>query len=166
MGREFYAASRGIFDFRERQMPHDPIIVKQDVIEKTGFGGHDMVVVHQHEAPAADDGGVAYDPYQEKNEEIAQTMMRWLLKHYAGYPWKTVADYAQGVVRFNIPILMENMWWAINLHTTDIVDGMRQGAGQILERYRLPRDRFHLGAFLEARAKHSKLIIPSRPVPE
>lgn len=148
-------------------MPHDPILLRQDVIPKAKTGGHDMVVLTKHEAPATPDEGIAHDPYKAKDLEVAGTMMKWLNEKYAGYPWATQCDSKQGIVKFNIPILMgTDYWYVINLHTHDIVEGMHKGAGEILERYRQPRTGFNLGAFLEARGKHSKLIIPGRPVPE
>jgi len=103
----------------------------------------------------------------ERDAAIAATMMKWLNRHYPGHLWGCIADTRQGIVKFNIPILMGmNNWWVVNLRTHDIIDGMRQGAGQILERYRLRRGRFDLTTFLEARDKHSALVIPSRKVPE
>jgi len=148
-------------------MPHDPVTVREDVKVKDSFGGHDLIVQERYEAPATDDGGIAADPYKERDAAIAATMMKWLNRHYPGHLWGCIADTRQGIVKFNIPILMGmNNWWVVNLRTHDIIDGMRQGAGQILERYRLRRGRFDLTTFLEARDKHSALVIPSRKVPE
>lgn len=148
-------------------MPHDPKIEKQTVELKDTTGGHDIVVLQTYEAPADGDGGYAYDPFRAKDFEIAGTMKSWLSKHYPGHLWATVADLQQGIVKFNIPILMGmQQWWVVNLHTHDVIDGMRQGAGQILERYGLRRGRFQLDPFLEAREKHSALVLPSRKVPQ
>jgi hypothetical protein len=148
-------------------MPHEPIIVGEEILPKTTRGGHDMVLLEKYEAPADGDGGFAEDPYRAQDARVAATMMKWLNKHYAGYPWATVADLAQGIVKFNIPVLMGNhQWYVVNLRTHDVIDGLHKGAGEILERYRQPRDGFDLGAFLEAREKHSKLLVPSRLVPE
>lgn len=147
-------------------MPHDPETVALDVIEKSAFGAHDMVVQTKYEAPSDSDGGIAEDPFKEKDIEVAHTMMRWLNRHFPGYPWACIADLKNKIVKFNIPILMGvNAWYVINLTTHDIVEGLAKGAGEILERYRLPRHRFHLGAFLGAREQHSKLIVPTRKVP-
>jgi len=148
-------------------MPHDPETIRQDVVEKSTYGGHDLTVLTKYEAPAADDGiGIADDPFKEKDIAVAHTMMRWLNKHFPGYPWACVSDLRQKIVSFNIPILMGvNSWYVINLTTHDIIDGLTKGAGEILERYRLPRHRFHLGAFLDAREQHSKLLVPTRKVP-
>ena len=147
-------------------MPHDIITTRQDVLEKTTAGGHDRVVLEKYEAPADGDGGFAPDPYKEQDIAIARTMMSWLEKHYPGHLWGCIADSAQGIVKFNLPILMGiNHWWVVNLRTHDVIDGMRQGAGQILERYRLKRGRFELVSFLEAREKHSALVDHRRKVP-
>lgn len=147
-------------------MPHDAEITKQEVLLKDTRGGHDMVLVEKYEAPADGDGGIAADPFKAKNAEVAATMMKWLQQFYPGYPWGCVADLAQGIVKFNIPILMGMQdWWVVNLRTHDIIDGLRIGAGQILERYRLRRGRFELDPFLDARAKHSALVMPNRKVP-
>jgi hypothetical protein len=148
-------------------MPHDPIRVRQDVLEKETHGGNDRVILTDYEAPAKSDTEVADDPYRASDAAIAANMMKWLNREYPGHLWGVVSDQAQGIVKFNIPILMGfDMWWTINLRTTDIIEGMKAGAGQILERYRLTRGRFVLSEFLEAREKHSRLVVGSRPVPE
>lgn len=148
-------------------MPHDPVIQSHTVLEKDAAGQHDMIVVQQHEAPSTADGGVAYDPFKEKDAEVARTMMNWLRKHYPGHFWNAVADLRHGIVKFNITILMGvNNWWLINLRThPDIIAELARGAGEILERYRQTRGRFILDEFLEARAKHSALLVPNRKVP-
>ena len=110
-------------------MPHDATTVRQDVLLKDTKGGHDRVVLTKHEAPANGDGGIAFDPFREQDNAIAKTMMAWLNRHYPGHMWACVADSAQGIVKFNIPILMGfDQWWVVNLRTHDIVDGLRQGA--------------------------------------
>ena len=148
-------------------MPHDLRIVRQDVVEKTQPGENDRVILTKYEAPASADGGFADDPFRTQDHLVAQTMMRWLEREYPGHLWATAANLAQGIVQFNIPILMGvDQWYVVNLKTHDVIDGLRQGAGEILERYRLARGRFELDPFLEAREKHSKLLVPSRKVPE
>lgn len=148
-------------------MPLDPIMTRQDVLVKAHTGGNDRVVLTKYEAPANDDGGAAFDQFRDSDKEVAQMMMTWLEREYPGHLWAVTANLGQGVVLFNIPILMGlDEWWVVNLKTHDIIKGMAQGAGQILERYRLARGRFELDPFLEARAKHSRLVLPSRKIPE
>lgn len=147
-------------------MPHDAEITRQEVVLRDKHGGHDIVLVEKHEAPSNPDGSVAVDPYKERDREIAASMMKWLNRQYPGHLWGCVSDLRQGIVKFNIPILMGVAdWWVINLRTHDVIDGLREGSGQILERYGLPRDRFHLARFLEARAQHSMLVNRRRKVP-
>lgn len=148
-------------------MPHDPVEVRQQVIEKDTHGGHDTILLHKYEAPSTPDSGVAEDSYKEADSLLAQRMMEWLRSRYPGFLWCAISDLAQGIVKFNIPILMGvTDWWVINLRTTELAEGLVEGAGQILERYRLPRGRFELGSFLDAREKHSKLVVQSRAIPE
>jgi hypothetical protein len=147
-------------------MPNDPITISQDIVLKDIRGGNDRLVLTKYEAPSTPDGGIAYDPYKEQDIAIAKTMMAWLEKHFPGHMWGCVSDIKQGIVKFNIPIIMGVCdWYVINLRTTDIIKGLSVGAGQILERYRLPRGRFELDPFLEAREKYSSLVVPSRKVP-
>jgi len=148
-------------------MPHDLETVREDIVLKDAPGAHDMVLQTKYEAPATADGGFEHDPYQQQDIDVAATMMKWLQKHYPNYPWATACDLKHGIVKFSIPILMGvGHWFVVNLSTHDIIDGMRMGAGQILERYRLRRGRFQLGEFLDAREQHSKLVLPGRPIPE
>lgn len=148
-------------------MPHDAEIISETLVPKTSHGGNDRALVEKYEAPATADGGYAYDPHKEADRKLAADMMKWLEREYPGHLWGCVADLAQGIVKFNIPVLMGfQHWWTINLHTHDIIEAMRAGAGQILERYGLRRGRFELDPFLEARQKHSALVLPSRKVPE
>ena len=97
----------------------------------------------------------------------AKWMMEVLQRHYPGNPWRTVHDGHNKMAYVSIPILMGiNKYWAINLKTDELSEGlvMRCG-GQLLERYGLSRQRFNLPSFLEAREKHSALVVPSRAVP-
>lgn len=148
-------------------MPHDVITERQDIIVHDNPGTHDRVILSKYEAPATGDGGIELDTFKTRDFDIAKTMNEWLEKHYPGHLWATVSDLRQGIIKFNIPILMgTDQWWIINLSTHDVIDGLKQGAGQILERYHLRRGRFEIDSFLDAREKHSRLVLPSRKVPE
>ena len=112
-------------------MPNDLVTVDQTVVPKDTFGGNDRVVLEKYEAPSDFEGNPAPDPFREQDRALAKTMMAWLEKHYPGHLWTCVADLKQGVVCFNIPILMgTNEYWVVNLSTTDIVEGMRRARGK------------------------------------
>ena len=149
-------------------MPHDAVTLREDVLAKQSHGEHDLVVRTQYEAPAGPDGEVADDPFARMDLANAKWMMDVLQAKYAGHPWRCVYDGRNKMAFVSIPILMGiNKYWAINLVTDELTDGllMRSG-GELLERYGLPRGRFELAPFLEARDKHSALVVPGREVPK
>jgi hypothetical protein len=148
-------------------MPHDLVTERQDVILKDARGAHDMVALAKYEAPANAEGGIAYDPFKTMDMANAKWMADVLLKAYPGYPWRCVYDGHQKMAYLSIPILMGiNKFWAINLTTDQMTDGLlKRAGGELLERYEIPRGRFELTPFLEAREKHSALVVPGRKVP-
>ena len=91
------------------------------------------------------------EKWSDEEEEFLKKMERQCDVYY-NHHTGDFKYYHRLASKFNIPILMgfEN-WWVVNLATHDIVDGMRKGAGEILERYCMPRGRFQLPSFLEAR---------------
>jgi hypothetical protein len=149
-------------------MPHDAECLSEAVVEKSSHGGHDMVIRRLHDAPAGPDGEVLDDPFASMDLANAEWMMGVLNKHYAGVPWRTVYDGRNKMAHFSIPILMGiNRYWSINLTADELSEGLLMRAGgELLERYKVPRDRFDLAAFLSARALHSALLVQSRDVPK
>lgn len=157
-------------------MPHDPVATGYTVVEKDTHGSPDLVLRATYEAPAAADGSVAEDPYKEYDMWVASRAIQLLLKVYPDYPWTAKHDTALNrktgnhdkLLLIGIPILMGvNNYYAINVQTTPLSQGRVLAAGgEILERYGCRRGRMQLAQFLEARAKHSALVIPSRKVPE
>ena len=95
----------------------------------------------------------------------ARAVRRILDAAYPGHDWEVVADCGQGYVAFRIPVLMGTNF-AYLVKGRDLTPAaVLKGGGELLERYRLPRGRFDLDRFLEARAKHSVLLDRSRKVP-
>lgn len=147
-------------------MPLDPITTRTDIVVRARHGLADMVQLSQYEPPAGDDGLAAEDRFRNADHDVARRVIGWLSSHHPGYPWAVIADLRQGVVRFNIPILMGvETWYVVNLMTTELADGVLQGAGEILERYGQRLGQMDDGLFLDARLKHSRLLVGSRPVP-
>jgi hypothetical protein len=148
-------------------MPHDPVTTRQDVLPKSSPGGNDRVVLTQYEAPATADGGIGEDLRKEYDEWAAREVMKTLEAEYPGHHWRVIHDSAQGVCLISIPILMGvNRFMAVNLKTHALDSHrVKLAGGEILERYGLLRGRFQLTPFLEAREKHSALVMPSRKVP-
>ncbi len=148
-------------------MPHDLVTTRQDVLEKSHKGGHDRVLLTKYEAPATADNGIAPDALKEYDEWAAKQAMAVLEAAYPDHFWRVVHDSFQGMAFISIPVLMGiNNFMAVNLKT-HALDSYRVkvAGGEILERYGLRRGRLDLTPFLEAREKHSALVVPGRKVP-
>jgi hypothetical protein len=95
----------------------------------------------------------------------ARAVRRILDTAYPGHDWEVVADSGQGYVAFRIPALM-GANFAYLVKGKDLTpEAVLNGAGELLERYRLPRGRFDLDRFLAARAQHSILLGRSKKIP-
>jgi hypothetical protein len=95
----------------------------------------------------------------------AKTVRRILDAAYPGHDWEVLADSGQGYVAFRIPALM-GANWAYLIKGRDLTpEAVLKGGGELLERYRLPREKFDLDRFLEARAAHSVLLDRRRKIP-
>src|SRR5438105_314939 len=148
-------------------MPHDLTTEHLTVLEKDQHGGHDRVLLQKYEARATADNGIAEDVWKDYDIWAAKQVMAVLERHYPGHLWRVVHDSFQGMCLISIPVLMGvNRFMAVNLKT-HVMDDKRAVAagGEILERYGLLRGRIQTPAFLEARAKHSALVMPNRQVP-
>jgi hypothetical protein len=95
----------------------------------------------------------------------AKTVRRILDAAYPGHDWEVLADSGQGYVAFRIPALM-GANFAYLIKGRDLTpEAVLKGGGELLERYRLPREKFDLDRFLEARAAHSVLLDRRRKIP-
>lgn len=139
------------------------LVTTRFITEERGGGVHDATVMEQHIAPPGEED----DPFREADLVVARRVRTFLVTRFpVGYEWCVRSDLRQGVVMISIPILMGvSYWMVINLKQTALGHGVLICAGEILERYGLSRTTFNLGAFLEAREKHSALVVPSRKVP-
>lgn len=148
-------------------MPHDLITTRQDVLLKDTAGGHDRVMLQMLEAPAGPDGEVLEDPFQGFDDWATKQVTETLERHYPGHSFRVIHSSHHKVCLISIPILMGvNKFMAVNLKTHCLDDHrVIQAGGEILERYGLLRGRFQAVPFLEAREKHSALVVPSRDVP-
>jgi hypothetical protein len=154
----------------EQQLPvkfdksSDPIPIRQTLMEG-GFGQPDQVIKAEYEKSSGPHA--KFDQWAEYDVWVAARMLSILLSEYPGHPWRCRHDSIQGVALISNWILMGmGHWMAVNLKTHDLTPDLiiRMG-GEILERYGLPRGKLELGSFLEARNKHSALVIKSRKVP-
>src|ERR1700688_2311921 len=146
---------------------NDPVVLRVDAEESSGRGDHNRVVVSQYVSSRPGGSTFETDPNAEEDQTLAR-YVRWFLlsKFPCGYEWCVIADTFQGIVTISIPILMGvNKKMVINLRTTPLDQGVLRCAGEILERYWLPRSHFDSGLFLQARQLHSALVLRSRQIP-
>lgn len=77
-------------------------------------------------------------------------------RHYPGHPFEIRVDAKQGVLMLRLNPLMGLYWHVIHLSTLVGDPSYRaviRAAGEILERYQMPRAGFSLDHFLAARAQ-------------
>jgi len=135
-----------------------PILLKQETARAPG---RDLVRVEARFVPSGDGSR------QRARADLAaaRAVRRILDTAYPGHDWDVVADSGQGYVAFRIPTLM-GANFAYLVKGKDLTpEAVLKGGGELLERYRLPRGKFNLDRFLEARAKHSILLGRSRKIP-
>lgn len=139
-------------------MPDLPILLRSETARAPG---RKLVRVEARYVPSGEGS------YARARTDIAaaRAVRRILDTAYPGYDWEVVADSGQGYVAFRIPALM-GMNFAYLVKGRDLTPAaVLNGGGELLERYRLPRGRFDLDRFLEARARDSILVDRSRKIP-
>jgi hypothetical protein len=84
---------------------------------------------------------------------------------YPGHEWFIDFDLRKGGMAIALPTLMGSNW-VYFIRQKDLEPRrVLMAGGELLERYRMPRGRFELGSFLEARDKHSILLDKNKKVP-
>lgn len=89
---------------------------------------------------------------------LVKEVARVLFDHYWHPGWRVEASHKEGLVRFNIPALMGDDQWGVvrirDLETDPAFKTVVRVAGEILERYRIPRAGFNEADFNAAIARH------------
>lgn len=86
-------------------------------------------------------------------------------RHYPGHPFEIRVDARQGVLMLKLNPLMGLHWHVIHLSTLKGDPSLRavlRAAGEILERYNMPRAGFSLDHFLAARSQVPPWLIGRR----
>lgn len=99
------------------------------------------------------------DPTEKTRLELARSAGEIANNFYPGHPWyveiKPPIKYGQHVViQISIPALMGRWSWNIPTDTVQTSEDLRKavmrGCGELLERYRMPRQGFNASHFAEA----------------
>lgn len=110
------------------------------------------------------------DPHAEHDLMLCRLIGERLQYWYPGHPWAVEVEHRGGVAKIGIPALMGSLAWYV-IHLTTIwsdpsLKCVREAGGHILERYRLPRNRYDYFDFAAACAKSSYFDRRRGVVPE
>jgi hypothetical protein len=80
---------------------------------------------------------------------ICKEIGRVLNAAYPGQPWMVEVDLDQGMAKVGIPPLLGS--WTYNFYLDRISDeGLKKAAGEILERFKIPRSGVDFAAYMQA----------------
>jgi hypothetical protein len=102
--------------------------------------------------PNEGDGNGA-DPFAEADLRLTQACAATLELHYPGHPWLIEASHQQGVVYISIPIFTGRNKYVIHINVLKVDPGLRhvvRAGGEILERFKIPRQRFSVDNYVNA----------------
>lgn len=116
-----------------------------------------------YEAPG---DGIEDDPYKVADLSLTLRLAETIDAHYPGHPWEIQVSHSQGIATISLPLFMGPInKYSIHLDYLSNDPTCRsavRGAGEILERYRVPRQGFSLDEFLIARDRIPKQLLGSR----
>ena len=112
--------------------------------------------------------GYRADPYKAVNERRCREIWRVVQLHYPGHPWHVAVNTGQGIAQIGLPTFTS---WTFNIRLSDLAGdpGMKvvvKGAGELLERYRLPRAGFDVSHYVAAQAKFRPHLTMNRRPPD
>lgn len=108
------------------------------------------------------------DPYARANMDMAKRIHSVLTFHYPGHPWHVASNLRHGIVQIGLPTFTS---WTYNIRVAELkadpkMNAVKKGAGEMLERYRMPRAGFDIPHYLDAQAKFKPLVNYNRKPPE
>ena len=86
--------------------------------------------------------GDEFDPYEAPDKSLTLKIAALLDHYYTGYPWMIMVSHKQGVASISLPVLMGQRSMIIHIRTLKSdpqLHSIKNAAGNILERYGLPR---------------------------
>lgn len=102
------------------------------------------------------------DPYAQADVLLTSRIAAVIEKHYAGHPWMIEVSHAQRCAFISIPLFMGATKWVLHIDKLSTDPGLRavvRACGEILERYKIPRQSFspdHFMAALQGIPKHRR----------
>lgn len=109
---------------------------------------------HRAAYEATEEHGPDKDHFVRADMALTKRIAGVIEQHYAGHPWHIQVSHEQGIAKIQIPHLMGAVnWYVIPLTLLKSDPTLRlvvRAGGEILERYRIPRQPFGRDDFLKA----------------
>jgi hypothetical protein len=108
------------------------------------------------------------DPWYEWNMRWCKRIRAVLDWHYPGHPWGVAVSRRQGMAQILMPSFTD---WSFNIRLNELYSDpgltiVVRGAGELLERYRIPRCNYSSSHYLEAMARTKPWLNRMKPPPE
>lgn len=123
-----------------------PLTLPATIRPEHAFGYTQM---HYRQEPMGDDGR-ARDPYHAWNQNLAERMWHAIQQEYPGTPILTGANHAQGVCSLEVPLFTPQPYILHIAKLDPRLIRVVKAAGEILERYRIPRSGFKVEHWINA----------------
>jgi hypothetical protein len=95
-------------------------------------------------------GSAGRDPLLSADLMMTKRIAEVVQAHYPGHPWLVEVNHEQGIAMISLPLFMGVNKYVIPLwvfKTDPMFRCVVRACGEILERYRIPRQRFSLDHF-------------------
>ena len=129
---------------------------------------YDVVKVNYEHPDLGDDPRP--DPHAYADIALAKRIGEVLQFHYPAHPWYVEVEHVHGIAKVSIPALMGwTAYFVIHLGSLSVDPSMKivvKAGGEILERYKLPRNKYDFFAFAEACRKVNYIDWRKSKVPE
>lgn len=111
-------------------------------------------------------GDQGRDPDPHKSADIALAKRIWevVQYHYPGHPWGVGVNHEQGIAQIFLPAFTQCCYVIrlAELFSDPSMKTVIRGAGELLERFRIPRSGFDIVDFIEAQKRFHPMFYRNR----
>lgn len=109
-----------------------------------------------------------HDPFHAKNSKLSREIWSVVQFHYPGHPWHVGVNHKQGMAQIGLPTFSS---WTFNIRLLDLMMDTKmslviKGAGEFLERYKIPRAGFDVANYVMAQKKYLPMLNINRRPPD
>lgn len=108
------------------------------------------------------------NPFKAADERLVRDVWAVLQQHYPGHPWHVTASHRAGMAQIFLPTFST---WSFNIRLSDLkadphMGLVIKGAGEMLERWRLPRAGFDVSHYVAAQKRFQPQFHINRRPPD